>query len=144
MTMICETRSVNTVPRALGFLLFNYSCWELAPSRCRVSAVKGNGNDVTSWDLCLAVPLSGPRGNLVTSTMMLRTSVRGLGSLMIMMISHIWWYADIDRNLDVMVERYQMILDMCDTDIDTDWSDRDAVVAVCIISDIRYGGGNGL
>ena len=53
-----------------------------------------------------------------------------------MMISQIWWYADIDRNFDVMVERYQMKLDMCDTDIDTDWSDKDAVVAVCIISDM--------
>ena len=58
---------------------------------------------------------------------------------MIMMISQFWWYANIDRDLDIMVERYQMILDMRDTDIDTDWSDRDAVVAVCIVSDIRYG-----
>ena len=44
-------------------------------------------------------------------------------------------------NFDVMVEKYQMILDMRDTDIDTDWSDRDAVVAVCIVSDIGYGCG---
>ena len=44
------------------------------------------GNDVTSWDLCLAVSLSGPRGILVTSTMMLRASVGGLGSWTIMMI----------------------------------------------------------
>ena len=61
-----------------------------------------------------------------------------------MNISQIGWYADIDMNFVVMVERYQMILDMRDTDIDTDWSDRDAVVAVCIISDIRYGWGYGL
>ena len=61
-----------------------------------------------------------------------------------MKISQIGWYADIDMNFVVMVERYQMILDMRDTDIDTDWTDRDAVVAVCIISDIRYGCGYGL
>ena len=144
MTIIYQTRSVNTVTRALGFLMFDYSCWELAPSQCKVSAVNDNGNDVTSWDLCLAVTLSGPRGILGTWTMILRTSVRGLGSLVMMKISQIGWYADIDMNFVVMVERYQMILDMRDTDIDTDWTDRYAVVAVCIISDIRYGCSYGL
>ena len=33
-----------------------------------------------------------------------------------MMTSQIWWYADTDMNFVVMVERYQMILDMRDTD----------------------------
>ena len=30
-----------------------------------------------------------------------------------------------------------MILDTYDTDIDMDWSDRDAVVTVCIVSDMN-------
>ena len=66
MTMICQTRSVNAVTRALGFMLFNYSCSGLASNRRRKSAVNDNDNDVTSWDLCWAVTLSGPRGIFVT------------------------------------------------------------------------------
>ena len=48
--------------RALGFMLFNYSCSGLASNRRRKSAVNDNDNDVTSWDLCWVVTLSGPRG----------------------------------------------------------------------------------
>ena len=60
------------------------------------------------------------------------------------MISQFWWYADTDMNFDVMFQIYQMIPYMRDTNIDTDWSDREADVAVSIVSDISFGCGYGL